>query len=75
MTESGVELQEVDSSSHLLLIFAKVSESWHVPGGPVVKTSPSSAAGAGLIPGQGAKIPHASWPENQNIETVLWQIQ
>ena len=28
------------------------------PGGPVVKTSPSSAGGAGLIPGQRAKIPH-----------------
>ena len=29
------------------------------PGGPVVKTSPSHACGAGLIPGQGTKIPHA----------------
>ena len=38
------------------------------PGGPVVKTSPSNAGGAGSIPGQGAKIPHASWPKNQNIE-------
>ena len=38
------------------------------PGGPVVKTSPSNAGGAGLIPGQGAKIPHASRPKNQNIK-------
>ena len=38
------------------------------PGGPVVKTSPSSAGGAGLIPGPGAKIPHASRPKNQNIK-------
>ena len=38
------------------------------PGGPVVKTSPSNAGGAGSIPGQGAKIPHASWPKNRNIE-------
>ena len=38
------------------------------PGGPVVKTSPSNAGDAGLIPGWGAKIPHASWPKNQNIE-------
>ena len=30
------------------------------PGGPVVKTSPSSVGGAGSIPGWGAKIPHAS---------------
>ena len=38
------------------------------PGGPVVKTSPFSTEGAGLIPGQGAKIPRASWPKNQNIK-------
>ena len=25
--------------------------------------SPSSAGGAGSVPGQGAKIPHASWPK------------
>ena len=35
-----------------------------VPGGPVVKTLPSNAGGAGSIPGQGEKIPHASWPQN-----------
>ena len=34
------------------------------PGGPVVKTSPSNAGGAGLIPGLGTIIPHASWPKN-----------
>ena len=39
-----------------------------LPGGPVVKTSPSNAGGAGSIPGRGAKIPHASWPKNQNIK-------
>ena len=38
------------------------------PGGAVVKTSPYSAGGAGLIPGQGAKIPHASQPKHQNIK-------
>ena len=37
-------------------------------GGSVVKTSPSSAGGAGSIPGQGAKIPHAAGPKNQNIK-------
>ena len=31
------------------------------PGSPVVKTSPSNTAGAGLIPGQGAKIPYGLW--------------
>ena len=33
---------------------------WDLPGGPVIKTSPSNAGGAGSTPGQGAKIPHAS---------------
>ena len=34
----------------------------------MVKTLPSNAGGVGLIPGQGAKIPHASGPKNQNIK-------
>ena len=38
------------------------------PGGTVVKTAPSIAGGAGSIPGQGAKIPHASGLKNQNIK-------
>ena len=37
-------------------------------GGPVVKTSPSNAEGAGLIPGWGAATPHASRPKKQNIK-------
>ncbi|XP_066870466.1 solute carrier family 2, facilitated glucose transporter member 11 isoform X2 [Kogia breviceps] len=39
-----------------------------VPGSPVVKTSHSSAGVACLIPGWGAKIPHALQPKNQNIK-------
>ena len=31
-----------------------------LPGGPVVKTPPSSAGDWGLIPGEGTKIPHAA---------------
>ena len=38
------------------------------PNGPVVKTSPSNAGGAGSIPGWGAEIAHASWPKNQSIK-------
>ena len=38
------------------------------PGSPVVETSPSNAGCVGLIPGRGAKIPHASRPKNQNIK-------
>ena len=33
----------------------------------VVETSPSCAGGAGLIPGQRAKIPYSSQPKHQNI--------
>ena len=40
------------------------------PGGPVVETLPSNAEGAGLIPGLGAKIPHALWLENQDIRKL-----
>ena len=39
-----------------------------LPGGPVVKTSPSTAGSSSLIPGQGAKIPHASQLKNQNLK-------
>ena len=39
------------------------------PGRPVVETLPCNAGGAGLIPAQGAKIPHASRPQNQNIKS------
>ena len=34
----------------------------------MVKTSPFSAEGACLVPDQGAKIPQASQPKNQNIK-------
>ena len=36
------------------------------PGGPVVKTLPSSAGGGDLIPGWGAKMPHALQTRDQN---------
>ena len=38
------------------------------PDSPVVKTSSSNIESIGLIPGQGAKIPHTLWPEHQNIK-------
>ena len=34
------------------------------------KTSPNNAGDEGSIPGQGAKIPHASWPKNQNRNSI-----
>ena len=39
------------------------------PGDAVVKNLPASAGGTGSIPGQGAKIPHASQPKNQKHKT------
>ena len=41
----------------------------------MVRTSPSNAEGKDSIPGRGAKITHASRPKNQNIETLLKDIQ
>ena len=34
----------------------------------MVKTSSFNTGGVGLIPGHGAKIPHASGPKNQNVK-------
>ena len=36
---------------------------WDVPGGPVVKTSPSNAGGVGLIPVREDKTSHALKPK------------
>ena len=38
------------------------------PGGAVVESLPANAGDTGSIPGWGVKIPHASWPKNQNIK-------
>ena len=43
----------------VLLPWNNNNDNRDVPGSPVVKTSPSNAGVAGLIPGWGAKIPHA----------------
>ena len=56
---SGEEKQTINTFLKLIRQF---------PGGPVVKTSSSKAGGVGLIPGQGAKNPRASWPKKQNSE-------
>ena len=40
-----------------------------LPWCPVVKISFSKARGASLIPGQGAKIPHAPKPKKPKHET------
>ena len=51
-----------------IIVTAVVLKYWKIkkkyqdfPGEPVVETSSSNAEGEGLIPGWGARIPHASW--------------
>ena len=54
----------------MITLYAAIENQYRdFPGGPVVKTSPSNAGGAGLIPGLGAKIPYASWPEKPKRKT------
>ena len=50
---------------------------WGLPDGPVVKTLPCKLGGAGSIPGQEAKIPHALQPKKpkHKTKTILQQIQ
>ena len=62
---SLLSLQFVCASKAILLekVYLK-HKNGDFPGGPVVKTSPSNAGGAALIPGLGAKIPHASRLKN-----------
>ena len=43
----------------MLILKNLKSDKWGLPSGPLVKTLPSSAGDAGLIPGRGTKIPHA----------------
>ena len=51
------------------LLFLKNQRQRDFPGGPVFKISPSNAGGAGSIPGQGAKVPHAVWPKKLKHKT------
>ena len=44
----------------------KKKKTWYFAGSPVVKALPSNARGTDSNPGQGAKIPHASWPVKQD---------
>ena len=55
-------------TDRLLSLFKKVYLE-DFSGGPVVKTSPSSAGGVCEIPGQGPKIPYTTWPQKPKHET------
>ena len=59
-----LSLVPTNNSAALRLLFLKNQRQRDFPGGPVFKISPSNAGGAGSIPGQGAKVPHAVWPKN-----------
>ena len=45
--------------SESICILESLSPQWDFPGGPVVRNLPANAGDMGLIPGLGAKIPHA----------------
>ena len=45
----------------------KIAMTGDFPGDPVVKTLPSNAMDVALIPGWGARIPHALWSKKQNV--------
>ena len=40
----------------------------------MVKTLPANAGGTGSIPGQGTKIPHATWPKDLKNKRVLMRM-
>ena len=46
------------------MYFVQSMRAGNFSGGPVVKTLPSNARGAGLTSGQRAKIQYASWLTN-----------
>ena len=54
--------------SYWSIIFSYSPPGGGFPGSPVVKILPPNAGGAGLIPGRGARIPHASWMKNQSMK-------
>lgn len=51
--------------SPFIILFCSQSRfngpSWDLPGGPVVRTSASTAEGMGLLPGWGTRISHVVW--------------
>ena len=52
-----------------IMSLLKINVGRDFPGGPVVKTLPSNAGGVGSIPGQGAKLPHASGTKKPKHKT------
>ena len=48
-----------------LLLYLLKKGDGDFPDDPVIKISPSSAGDVDLTLGQGAEIPHVSWPQNK----------
>ena len=46
----------------------KICENRDFPGGPVVRISPCNAGGAGSIPGEELRFPHALQLKDQNLK-------
>ena len=65
----GAELQgRTAILTVVMLYYLFKDQALRLPCGPVLTTSPSNAGAAGSIPGQGAKISRATWPQNQNVK-------
>ena len=58
-------------SSDLAVAAAAEKNRGDIPGGPVVKTSPSDIGGMGSILGQGTKIPRAS--QRKRHKPIKWK--
>lgn len=48
-----------------LLVYLLKNGDGDFPDDPVIKISPSNAGDVDLTLGQGAEIPHVSWPQNK----------
>ena len=56
------------SSLSLCFLIFKIGTIGNFSHSLVIKTWPSNEGGAGLISAWETKMPHASWPKNQNIK-------
>ena len=66
--EFAAHQQRVRFLVHSYLQEVLEQEKGGLPGGPVVKTAPSNAGGAGSTANWGAKVPHAFQLKNQNTK-------
>ena len=65
-TQGNIASQYIVEQDYSVRLYIIKDTKGNFHGGLGVKTWPSYAGGAGLIPSQGAKNPHASWPKSKN---------